>query len=76
MPPQRERILVVRTDLKPHHEDLIRAAGAAHRDTKHLREQSRRTDRTLAQLEEAIYGFFGIEYKNVTGQQKKTEVKP
>ena len=71
MPSQsQEKIMIARVDLKPHHEDLIRASGNAHRDVKRLREQARYADRSLAKLEESIYGFFGIEYRNVTGERK------
>lgn len=54
-----------RIGLPPREERLIKAAASAHRDTKRLREQARYADRSLAQLEEAIHAFFGIQYRKV-----------
>lgn len=44
---------------------FIKAAAHARRENKLLREQVRRTDRALAELDEATYAFFGIEYTEV-----------
>ena len=46
-------------------ERFIKAAAAARRESKKTRSQVRYLDRALAELEEATYGFFGIEYRKV-----------
>ena len=45
---------------------LFTALADAHRDVKRLRSQARYADRTLAKLEESIYGYLGIGYRKVS----------
>ena len=46
-------------------ERFIKAAANARRESKKCRSQVRYLDKALAELEEATYGFFGIEYRRV-----------
>lgn len=46
-------------------ERFIKAAASARRESRRARSQVRYLDRALAELEEATYGFFGIEYRRV-----------